>query len=140
MAGHPRPTGEDCDLTKIGRVHHRMVLVCPAAAFLSSRFPFLLLLTKLSGQRSRTPIRFYLSARESAVPKLTQLSSAASYVAFKNNNAFNPIHPVDCFPECLQAYSNITGKRSMSLSSPEFPIDMSGRRCSGRITSQFVKT
>ncbi|PWY85358.1 hypothetical protein BO83DRAFT_6039 [Aspergillus eucalypticola CBS 122712] len=29
---------------------------------------------------------------------------------------------------------------SLSLSSPEIPIDMSGRRCSGRITSQFVKT
>lgn len=72
--------------------------------------------------------------------KLTRLNSAASYVAFNNSNALNSIHPVDCSPECLQAYSNITGKRSMSFSSPEFPIDMSGRRCSGRITSKFVKT
>lgn len=71
---------EDCDLTKIGRVHHRlfsvgccgMELVCPPPSLLT-----LSLLTKLSGQRSRTPIAHRVSARESAV----QTNSTTEYTA-----------------------------------------------------------
>lgn len=108
MAGHPRPTGEDCDLTKID-------LVCPAARLsLLTAFPSS---SPNSPANDPEPQSLLLVSKGVGRPKLTQLKQRASYFTFSNHNAFNLIiDSVDCFPDCLQAYSkNVTGKRCLSF-------------------------
>lgn len=103
---------EDCDLTKIGRVQHWMGTGVPAASSPHS------LLTKLSGQRSRTPMAH--AGQQGSLPsKLTQLDSA-SYFTCNNNST----HYIQCTRMVVpQSFSKHKNVHRQTVSPPRnFPL------------------
>ncbi|PYH64655.1 uncharacterized protein BO88DRAFT_158865 [Aspergillus vadensis CBS 113365] len=141
MAGHPRPTGRIVILLN-SVVFTTGWSLCARRRRLSLLTLFLFSSSPNSPANDPEPQSASACQQGSRPSKANSTKQRASYFAFKNSSAFNLIRFTQLIvPQSVSKHTVRTSQANgVSFSSPEIPIDMSGRRCSGRITSQFVKT